>query len=313
MLWCALAGCGVDDTRTAAVEQAVSQCGSAFVEGIDVSNGQGTIDWAKVKAAGRDFAFIKATQGDYNKQTTFAANWTNASANGVLRSAYHFFDPTIDGVAQAQWFIAEVGSAGGMTDADLPPMLDIECPASASQATSKSADPNCEYSGNDGWVATATMQQRIFDFVTTVTAATGRTPIVYSYPAWFPDVGFSDPMLADLPLYIATYSTCASVPAPWTTPTFWQYSATATVSGISGKVDVDRFFGSAGDLATWNAGTLPDAGVPVGPDAGVPDSPDAGTTPTQPAGCGCGASSPGFGSLALAAIGVAIARRRRRR
>ncbi len=128
LLWLAIAGCGVEDTsppRTRAfdIEPAVTQCGSgsAFVEGIDVSAGNGTIDWAKVKAAGRDFAFIKATQGNYDVQSTFAANWANAAAAGVQRSAYHFFDPTIDGSAQAQWFLDEIGSAGGMTSADLPP------------------------------------------------------------------------------------------------------------------------------------------------------------------------------------------------
>jgi lysozyme len=321
VVWIALAaGCGVGDLQTSQVEQHVSQCGSAVVEGLDVYDGQGKIDWTEVKADGRDFAFIKATQGDYDVQTTFGSNWTNAGSAGVLRSAYHFFDPGIDGSAQAQWFLAALGSAGGMTNADLPPMLDIECPVSASSTTAQSEDANCEYTGSDGWVATATMTQRIYDWIAAVTAATGRTPIVYSYPSWFGDVDFTDAQLADLPLFIASYTTCANVPAPWGSAVFWQYSATGTVTGVTGKLDVDRFFGSADDLAAWNAGTLPvDAGVPApdaggGPDGGIADQADAGTVAPKPAGCGCDASAPGLGGSALALyVAAALVQRRRRR
>jgi lysozyme len=273
------------------------------VEGLDVYNGQGTIDWMKVAASGRQFAFIKATQGDYNKQTSFPANWANSAAAGLMRSAYHFFDPTIDGVAQANAFLAEVTAGGGMGSNDLPPMLDIECPVSASQTTSQSSDPNCEYTGNSGWVATATMQQRIFDWLSTVEAAVGRKPIIYSYPSWFGDVMFSDARLTAYPLFIATYSTCASVPTPWTTAVFWQYSATATVPGITGSVDVDRFFGSAGDLQTWNSSAPPDAGV----------EPDAGTGPTEHAGCGCRSSDAPSGALLVAVMALWPRRRSRAR
>lgn len=290
------------------------QCGSAVVEGLDVYDGQGTIDWGKVKASGRDFAFIKATQGNYDTQTTFKSNWANAGSAGVLRSAYHFFDPTIDGSAQAQYFLDAIGSAGGMTNADLPAMLDIECPASSSETASKSDDPACEYSGDDGWVATATLKQRIDDWVALVTTSTGRAPIVYSYPAWFADVADTEASLAELPLFIASYNACATVPAPWGSATFWQYSATSTVPGITGKLDVDRFFGSADDLAAWNAGTLPpDAGVPDAPDAGmIAERPDAGAMPPtmQPGGCGCETHGPASPVL-IALVGLALLRRRR--
>ena len=303
LLVAAVAGCS---TREASVEQAsTQQCPTVTVEGVDVYSGQGAIDWARVKASGRLFGFIKATQGNYNRQSTFAASWASSSAAGVLRSAYHFFDPTIDGVAQANYFLAELAAAGGMTDADLPPMLDIECPVSASQATSQSQAPNCEYTGDSGWVATATMQQRIFDWLQAVEAATHRKAIIYSYPSWFPDVQFTDPRLADYPLFIATYASCATVPAPWQQAIFWQYSATATVPGISGQVDVDRFFGS--DVGGWNGTTvMHDAGVDGGAGA------DAGTGAAS-AGCGCHAIDPsGLVVILVVAGGLRRARVRRR-
>ncbi|MGE5184203.1 MAG: glycoside hydrolase family 25 protein [Acidobacteriota bacterium] len=280
------------------LEQGVQECPPTTVEGVDVYSGQGTIDWTKVKDSGRLFAFIKATQGNYNKQATFAANWANAKAAGLLRSPYHFFDGTIDGVAQAQWFLDEVNAAGGLQPGDLAPMLDIECPTSSVQAQAQSG---CEYAGDSGWVATATLKQRIYAWIDTVQQATGRTPILYSYPSWFGDVMFTDAMLASYPLFIATYSSCASVPAPWTQAQFWQYSASATVPGITGQVDVDRFIGSAGDLAGIVQTAPPDAGV----------TPDADTmTAKQAAGCGCRTSSPG--SLVLVAIAAPLVLRRRR-
>ena len=42
----------------------------------------------------------------------------------------------------------------------------------------------------------------------------------------------------------------SDLPSPWTTWTFWQYSATGTVPGISGAMDLDRF---DGDLAALTA------------------------------------------------------------
>jgi lysozyme len=290
------------DARTGEVIEEVQQCPTQTIEGVDVYQGTGTVDWAKVKAAGRAFAFIKATQGDYNKQSTFAADWAGAKAAGVVRSPYHFFDATKDGAAQAAWFLAEVNAAGGIVAGDLPAMLDIECPTSRVQANAQSS---CEYTGNSGWAPTATIVQRVFDWLQAVEQATGRAPIIYSYPSWFGDVGVTDARLAAYPLFIASYASCASVPSPWTQAVFWQYSASGSVAGISGAVDEDRFVGSAGDLGALTA-TPPDAGVTPGPDAGSP--------PLHHAGCGCNTDG-GFGGIGLGlglGLVLVLARTRRR-
>src|SRR5579863_6399541 len=239
-------------------EASTQQCPSSTVEGIDVYSGDGTIDWTQVKGSGRQFAFIKATQGNYNTQSTFAANWSAAATAGVLRSPYHFFDATIDGVAQAQWFLNEVSKSGGLQPSDLPPMLDIECPTASTQAASQSG---CEYTGNSGWAPPATIASRAFDWLNTVEQATGRKPIIYSYPSWFGDAGFTDSKLANYPLFIATYGSCASVPAPWTTTVFWQYSASGTVPGLTAKADVDRFVGTIDGLMGLTGTPPSDGGV----------------------------------------------------
>ena len=295
-------------------EQSISQAVTCptDIEGVDVYTGTGTIDWTKVKADGRDFAFIKATQGNYNMQSTptassFATNWAASKAAGVLRSPYHFFDGTIDGVTQANYFLDNVTMAGGLQVGDLPPMLDIECPTSSSQSTSMTQDPNCEYTGNSGWVDSATLAQRIFDWLDTVHTATGTTPILYSYVSWFASVAVTDPRLANYPLYIASYNACPTIPAPWTAATFWQYSASTQVNGIAQPGDVDRFFGSAADL---NALTI----QPPMADAGVQEAPDAETMNPPPpgsAGCGCrGAGSPAEWSVGAFVLLLVLRRRK---
>jgi MYXO-CTERM domain-containing protein len=289
------------DSRVGEVEQALTKCPAQVIEGLDVYSGTGTIDWTKVQASGRGFAFIKATQGDYNTQTTFATNWANALAAGVKRSPYHFFDGTVDGVAQANAFLGELQAAGGLQVGDLPALLDIECPTSSVQA---SAQTNCEHTGDSGWVDVATLKQRVYDWLDTVQMATGRAPIIYSYPSWFADLQMTDMKLASYPLFIASYNSCATIPAPWTTAVFWQYSATGTVPGVTGNADVDRFFGSADDLNAFTIQPAPQ------PDAGMIDP--MTPPPETPAGCGCRTSDAPT-AWSLAAIGLVLVLRRRRK
>jgi len=319
----ASAGCAPSSEPIGQSEQAVTVCPTNVVEGIDVYDGQGTIDWASVASSGRAFAFIKATQGDYDKQSTFAENWSGAKAAGVLRSPYHFFDATIDGVTQAQYFLAEIEANGGLEPTDLPPMLDIECPTSSNE---QSTEANCEYSGNSGWAPSATLAKEVFDWITTVQEATGRTPILYSYPDWFADVGFTDASLAEYPLFIATYGSCADVPAPWTTMEFWQYSSTGAVPGITGEVDLDRFAGTRAELVAL-ATPVVDAGsdaqaVDASPpptdassDAAGEAAVDAGSENPPPAsGCGCDVAGRSAASWPFAAMcALVVARRRRAR
>jgi lysozyme len=299
-----VAACTTSQPHERAIEQALTKCPDQVIEGLDVYAGTGTIDWTKVQASGRGFAFIKATQGDYNVQATFVTNWANALASGVKRSPYHFFDATVDGVVQANAFLAELTTAGGLHVGDLPALLDIECPTSSVQANAQS---NCEHTGDSGWVDTATLAQRTFDWLDTVQTATGRPPIIYSYPSWFGDLAMTDPRLANYPLFIASYNSCATIPQPWTSAVFWQYSATGTVPGVTGNADVDRFFGSAADL---DAFTIQPPPPPVDTDAGMIDPMQP--PPKAPAGCGCRAdAAPSMWSLA--AIGLMLAIRRRRR
>jgi MYXO-CTERM domain-containing protein len=210
-----------------------------YVDGVDVYDGTGTIDWSAAKAAGIGFAIIKATQGNYNTQSTFATNWSGAKAAGVARSAYHFFDPTVDGVAQANYFL---GVMGTLEKGDMPPTLDIECP---------DGDPNC-LGGASGDETGSVITSRMNDWISTVKAATGVAPLIYTFGSYFTGAGVDTTGLEANPLYIADPQTsdCINVPSPWTQATIWQNSWTATVAGIPspGNTDADKFLGSMADF-----------------------------------------------------------------
>jgi MYXO-CTERM domain-containing protein len=325
------------------------ECTGMVVEGVDVYQNDTPIVWSTVQSSGRGFAFSKASQGISVTESNFATNWSQLKSVGMLRGAYHYFDARYSGVDQANWFLKQLNDAGGLGPGDLPPALDIECPTSPTQS---SAGNHCldGPSGPNGWAPTPTIIQEAWDWLDTVEAATGMKPVIYSYLSWFGDFGFTDPKLADYPLWLADppksgMPSCFTVPAPWTQATIWQYSSSMVVPGIgngSQKADEDRFLGTAAQLNAFALGDIigPDGGGADGMSA-LPDlAPDdamitdlrsapsdldmpgasadgAAVKKTQPdRGCGCqlgGGPAPiaGWPLFAVALVVVVALRRRR--
>ncbi len=192
-------------------------------QGIDVSHYQGTVSWPDVRQAGIEFAFAKATDGLTWTDPQFAVNWQQMQAAGVLRGAYHFFEPTDDATGQAQFFLQTVQLVAG----DLPPALDVETAASSATAL---------------WDGVATWLQ-------TVAAATGVQPFLYLDPT-FADENQAPASLAAYPLWIADYGVVQpTLPAGWSGWTIWQNSETGVVQGIESAVDLDVLDGPIANLA----------------------------------------------------------------
>ncbi|WMJ83417.1 glycoside hydrolase family 25 protein [Oscillospiraceae bacterium LTW-04] len=83
------------------------------MKGIDVSHYQGVIDWAKVKAAGYEFAMIKATYGwDNDKQIDpkMMANIAGCEAVGLPYGFYHYSyaESPEDAVKEAEFFLRHI-------------------------------------------------------------------------------------------------------------------------------------------------------------------------------------------------------------
>ena len=192
------------------------------VQGIDVSHYQGAVDWQQVAQAGKAFAFAKATDGITYVDPQFAANWSGIQAAGLVRGAYHFFEPNDDATQQAQHFLATVQLASG----DLAPVLDVE---------------------TTGGVSDSQIWSGVTTWLQVVEEATGRQPILYTAPGFW-DSHSPDLTLTRYPLWLADYATQPTLPNGWTSRLFWQYSQSGTVAGVTGAVDLDVFNGTMQDL-----------------------------------------------------------------
>jgi GH25 family lysozyme M1 (1,4-beta-N-acetylmuramidase) len=209
---------------------------SGYSEGVDVSNWQGTINFAKVKAAGKRFVVAKASEGNTWTDPSYARNKSSATAVGLKFSGYHFARPgsqSGDAVKEADHFVAVLGLHHGM----LVPALDLEV---------------------TGGLGVTSLQRWAKSFVARVHYRTGAKPMIYTNPSfwssamgnttWFAANGYKI-------LWTANWKVSSpSVPATnWagTSWTFWQYSSCGSVPGISGCVDLDRFKGSDFSAVTF--------------------------------------------------------------
>lgn len=207
--------------------QAATICpGTTKVYGVDVSYYNGAIDWAKVKTAGKQFALIRVSDGTGFLDPKFAANWNGAKSAGLAVGAYQYFRPSQDATAQADLLVNQLASVG-FGVGDIPPIIDIEVA--------------------DG-VSSATVAARVNTWLQRVKSKTGRLPVLYTSPGFWSGIG--NPTPSPLPyLWIGHWNvTCPTLPPAWGRLRFWQYSATGTVSGISGSVNLDLYNGSLTEL-----------------------------------------------------------------
>lgn len=200
---------------------------SSYVEGVDISVYQGTIDFNKVKAAGKRFVIAKATEGIGFLDKKWLANKAGAMAAGLAFTGYHFARPDLNPtnpVGEADWFVSQLALVPGM----LPPALDIE---------------------HHGTLTDSQMQAWIGAWLNEVYLKTGVRPMIYTSPSFWSSYVGNTRVFADqgyTVLWIAHWFVSApTVPASnwgghsWT---FWQYDDCGKVPGIpSTCVDLDRF------------------------------------------------------------------------
>ena len=62
----------------------------SYLDGIDLSKWNGTVNWNSIKNAGIDFAFTKATEGVNFVDQQYHNNMLGATAAGVMIGSYHF-------------------------------------------------------------------------------------------------------------------------------------------------------------------------------------------------------------------------------
>jgi GH25 family lysozyme M1 (1,4-beta-N-acetylmuramidase) len=86
--------------------------------GFDISSGDGVIDWQLAYSRGIRFATIRATIGVNAIDERYAANMSGALSVGIKRMPYHWLNPRLDHIAQANWFYnhSQYAELGRMID-----------------------------------------------------------------------------------------------------------------------------------------------------------------------------------------------------
>jgi GH25 family lysozyme M1 (1,4-beta-N-acetylmuramidase) len=225
--------------------------------GIDVSQFQGTIDWAQVKASGRDFAFIRASHGSL-QDPKFLTNIVAAKAAGVLVSPYHYAVPVYDSaysisgsdpVTDANYFLNMARNY--IVPGNLRPMLDLELgggetPVGATNlATWAQAWINYVKSQTGVEAMVYCNQPYACNYLTGSSPTLGSSRVLV-----FADWEDTPPTNTDTAS--PDHSTCQ-----WSTWTFWQYSNMGnidgwpSVPGIPARVDLDMFNGTAAQMQSY--------------------------------------------------------------
>ncbi len=203
-----------------------------MITGCDISHWQGKrIDFDKMKSAGAEFVFIKATdfkvRGGVDEN--FYHNVENAKEAELLVGAYHWWlsDSKFGVTEQAALFHSVVGDL-----CDLPPVLDVEV------------------GGNPKELWTA----RLFAMIYQVEDYFNRVPIIYTSNGIWKNNAINYEWAKDYPLWLAQYKVSVpSVPAPWINWNFWQYTA----SGNGEQFGINKYEGKVVDLNLFN-GSLKD-------------------------------------------------------
>lgn len=184
------------------------------IKGIDVSQYQGKMDWAKVKNQGISFAFVRVGHGSHEVDPTFTRNIDEANAVGIKVGAY--FYSTAQSVEESRsdalWVIDQL--QGHVVS--YPVAIDLE---SNSQV-------------DLGWETITAMAKAFCDEI----RAAGYTPMIYCNENWakkYIDWPQLDGVYKWIARYNGTYNTDY-------TRDIWQAGSTVLLDGITvNSVDID--------------------------------------------------------------------------
>lgn len=186
-------------------------------DGIDVSEWQGNIDFADVKASGIDIVYIKSSEGSKYIDPYFKSHYYSAKENNLNIGFYHFLTAKNEeeAVTEARFFASVVNGL----DADCRLAMDFEVFDNLSLTQI-----------ND--IALA--------FLLEVENLTGKEVIVYS-DAYNARDTFSSRVANNYPIWVAEYGSQEPEDGHWSTWVGFQYTNQGKISGISGFVDKDYF------------------------------------------------------------------------
>ncbi len=182
------------------------------LQGVDVSHKYGEIAWPEVKAAGAEFAYIKATEGAEMHDPAFARNWQDAAKAGLKRGAYHYFSLCRIARDQAENFIATVPRDATA----LPPAVEFDLAGNCSSRPARDV-----------------LISEVAYFISAVEAHSGKPVILHLNAEFENEYRLSEAV--DRGLWLRSMGVPPDFGArPWV---MWQASAIRTVPGIDGMVN----------------------------------------------------------------------------
>ena len=196
--------------------------------GIDVSKYQKEIDWNRVKAAGIDYAIIRAgyrgsSTGVLVKDPYFDRNFALAREAGIKTGLYFFTQAvTVEEAAEEAMAVASLASPEELS---LPVYLDVESSGSAA--------------GRADGLDVEERTQIIKAFCETLNSL-GYKAGVYANKNWLTKK-IDTAKLSDFDIWLAQYR--VSSPDYNGRYSIWQYTSKGSVDGIEGFVDMDLITG----------------------------------------------------------------------
>ena len=182
---------------------------------IDVSDWQGSIDWAKVKADGVVGAIIRYADGT-TLDKRFAENMRNAKANGLHIGSYIFSRAKTKAEAEAE--ATRLYTACKQYSPDMPLYIDLEVASLAKYAN--------------------TVAQ---SFLVKMKALGGRGGVYANLNWWNNHLADTAKNYSTNAFWIAQYNSTMDY-KPADRMGMWQYTSSGSVNGISGKVDMDKCY-----------------------------------------------------------------------
>ena len=188
---------------------------------VDVSHYQGAMDWKRTKAAGVQFAFIKATEGLNWYDPQFSKNVQGARQNGIPFGIYHFWRGLVAPELQLANFMKmyEAIYIGN----PIPFAIDIEA--------------------HDGLTPKQT-KNSLAKLIQLMANELGKLPTIYTSKEKWDKYVEPYERWKELPLWVANWeASTPTLPRDWEERYIWQYEvadAGPAYGAQSAKIDLNR-------------------------------------------------------------------------
>lgn len=189
------------------------------IKGLDVSRFQGEVDWERVKAAGYQFAMLRAGYGDDSVDGQFRRNASECNRLGIPIGAYWFcYAASPENAAQEADSCIRTVSGYRL---DYPVCYDIE-------------QASADYVEKQGVSFTPALAQSLVKSFCGRVEAQGYFAMFYSNRSFY-DTYLGAALAGRYAFWYARYTDTFD----GTDCGIWQYTSTGSVPGISGNVDLD--------------------------------------------------------------------------